>query len=207
MADSQRRCVAHRYRPAPATCTKCKKGICEECNRLYSQLCPSCANVPGGGNTGVYKKNVIKKKEKAKFDFSNLITPGVKSTSALAIATVLGILLIALLVMGFMGVGPLPFRTRPLTPQQNDTLVRQTLYAVVTALDAYKQRIGEYPANLDPVGMGYDKTISYTLVSKERFIISMKRQGQEVTYDSNQDPAAFFAGLPPPINPSAGGTK
>lgn len=207
------RCAAHRYRPAKSLCKSCGKGICEECERVHSYLCPSCAHVPGGNAARNMGKSDPKAKGQVKLGFglpslaflkSSPLTSSAKRTMRIVSAILLTAACIVLLVLGAFGMGPFPYRAKKLASAEAERVIRQNLYLTVTAIDAYKKRTGDLPKTLDDIGMGQDATLSYQPVSKDRFVLSQLKYGKTVSYDSTADPRTFFSELAPPINTSVG---
>lgn len=206
------RCIAHRYRPSAGLCKACGKGICEECVRLHANLCPSCANMPGGNASrqppGQKKGKGSDHKPSWGSPFSAFrLHASIKGKAGIVGAGILCATLVLLVVLGAAGMGPFPFRSKKLASADADRVVRQNLYFTVTAISAFKKRTGTLPKTLDEIGMGQDSTLSYQPVSKERFVLSQTKYGKSISYDSGSTPSSFFADLAPPTNPSVGEAK
>ena len=211
MANNER-CVAHRYRPSKSLCKACGKGICEECERIHSNLCPSCANIPGG-NTSRFQSQTIRKEDRPScsfnlfpggFSFPSMMPSTIQGKAGPITAGILIVALAFLVVLGFKGIGPFPFRTPRLSSVDYTRVIKENLYLAVVSVDAFKKRTGRLPTGLEEVGMAFDKTLSYQVVSPTHYLISKIQYGQSVSYDSAQEASVFFAEIAPPFNPSVG---
>jgi hypothetical protein len=118
------------------------------------------------------------------------------------IAAVFVVALATLLILGFKGIGPVPFRPRKLSQEDYTRVIKENLYLSVASINAFKARTGRLPKDMAEIGMAFDSTLSYQVVSRDRYIISKLQYGQSVTYDSAQEARDFFAEIAPPYNPS-----
>lgn len=197
-------CIAHPYRPSSAPCKKCGKGICAECQKLYTSLCPQCSGVYVVNKNAVRGVTVLKgskgrgTKEGRGLGFSLSSIPwGARGALAALLLLSLGILL----GLGFFGRGPFPFRRRPAAEEEVRRASLVNLNLAVTCITAYRSRTGALPAKLDDVGLGFDPTLSYQVVSPSRYLLTSTRGTLAITYDSKQDAERFFAGTPSVMNP------
>jgi hypothetical protein len=126
----------------------------------------------------------------------------IQGNAGLVAAAILILTLATIVVMGFRGVGPFPFRPRKLSPVDSTRVIKQDLYFVVAAIDAFQKRTGRLPKDLDEIGMAFDLSLSYKVMARNRYIISKNKYGQSLSFDTAEDARAFFDGIPPPYNPS-----
>lgn len=214
------RCAFHYYRPKVAECPTCGTPICQECRTMTaSGLCRTCAVDPVGQEAAegtapgaaapqrkarYAKKPQLKKKKEAaipqkkKTRKRRLSSETIRKRIVIAVFCVLFPVLLALLVLTYLGYSPFYYTHIPQksTADRQTNLKRFVLFAV-EGIDNYKKKNnGRLPSNLSDIGITDLQNWEYVVNQDGTYKIAAKDGDQRFFYDSTLDKSSILAKAP-----------